>query len=140
MYYNMSRLIIYTDGVFDLCHYGHGKVFEQIKDHFKDCYLIVGIASDEDCIKYKKQPIMTYEERVKCITYNKYVDKIIDDAPWIITKEFMEKYSIDYYAHHESSCDPNDDYPKQVGKFFPIAYTDGISTTEIINRVLNKYK
>jgi choline-phosphate cytidylyltransferase len=136
----MPKLIIYTDGVFDLCHYGHYRVFEQIKEHFGDCYLIVGVATDEDCKKYKKSPILTCEERKKCIKYNKFVDEIVDHAPWIITKEFMDTYKIDYYAHHESSCDLNDSYPKSVKKFFPIKYTQGISTTEIINRILLKYK
>ena len=87
---------------------------------------------------------MTYEERMKCVSYNKYIDEIVNDAPWIITKEFMDKYDIDYCAHHDKNMSENeidgDNYPKQINKFFPIVYTEGISTTEIINRILERYK
>jgi choline-phosphate cytidylyltransferase len=29
------------------------------------------------------------------------VDKIVPEAPWVITPEFIEKYQIDYVAHDE---------------------------------------
>ena len=44
---------IYADGVFDMYHIGHAKVLEQAKKLFKHVYLIVGVSSDEDVLKYK---------------------------------------------------------------------------------------
>ena len=58
---------IYTDGVYDLFHYGHANVFKQIKLKYPDCQLIVGVNSDEDTLKYKGPIVMTYDERVKML-------------------------------------------------------------------------
>jgi len=139
----MKQLRIYTDGVFDLCHYGHGRVFEQIKEKYPDCYLIVGVANDEDCEKYKGITVMTMEERIKCLKYNKYVDEVLPNGPWIVTKEFIETHNIDYCSHHDNGVYNSDIdgnlYAKSIGKFFSITYTDEISTTNLIDRILNNY-
>lgn len=29
----------------------------------------------------------------------RWVDEVIPDAPWVITKEFLDKHKIDYVAH-----------------------------------------
>ncbi len=29
----------------------------------------------------------------------RWVDEVIPDAPWVITKEFLDKHNIDYVAH-----------------------------------------
>ena len=92
--YKKTKLRIYTDGIFDLCHYGHGNVFKQIKDHFGDCTVIVGILNDYDCHKYKGITVMNNFERTECVKYNKFVDEIIPNAPWIITEQFLEDNSI----------------------------------------------
>lgn len=135
-----EKLRIYTDGIFDLCHYGHGNVFKQIKEHFKNCHIVVGVMNDEDCHKYKGPTVMSNDERVKCLEYNKYVDEIIPNAPWLITEEFLEKNKIDYCAYHDSGIyNSNIDghiIPKNKNIFFQIKYTDGISTTLLINRIL----
>jgi cytidyltransferase-like protein len=136
---------IYTDGVFDLFHYGHSNVFNQIKLKYPECHLIVGVNSDEDTLKYKGPVVLTYEERVKNISSCKYIDEILSDVPWVITEEFMNKNNIDYIARESApyvSKDTDDIYaiPKKLNKFLPIVtYTSEISTSEIINRILKNY-
>jgi choline-phosphate cytidylyltransferase len=137
------KLRIYTDGIFDLCHYGHGNVFKQIKDHFGDCVVIVGVMNDKDCHKYKGPTVMTNQERVKCVMFNKFVDEVISEAPWIITKQFMEEHKIDYCAYNDSGVYNGgiDGHivPKQLNKFYQISYTQDISTTMLINRILQNH-
>lgn len=132
---------IYTDGIFDLCHHGHGNVFKQIKEHFGDCVVIVGVMNDADCHKYKGITVMTNIERGKSVEFNKYVDEVIFDAPWIITSEFIREHNIDYCVHHESgnynSGIDGHALPKQLGIFYSINYTSGISTTDLIKRILD---
>ena len=136
---------IYTDGVFDLFHFGHANVFNQIKLKYPDCHLIIGVNSDEDTLKYKGPVVLTYEERVKNISSCKYIDEILSDVPWVITEEFMNKNNIDYIARESApyvSKDTDDIYaiPKKLNKFLPIVtYTSEISTSEIINRILKNY-
>jgi choline-phosphate cytidylyltransferase len=31
--------------------------------------------------------------------HRRWVDEVIEDAPWTITKEFLDKHQIDYVAH-----------------------------------------
>lgn len=135
---------IYTDGVFDLFHFGHANVFKQIKLKYPDCHLIVGINSDEDTLKYKGPTVMTYEERVKNVSNCKYVDEQLHNVPWIITEEFMINNNIDYFARESTPyiSDDQDIYsvPKKLGKFLPIInYSSEISTSELINRILKNY-
>jgi choline-phosphate cytidylyltransferase len=135
---------IYTDGVFDLFHFGHANVFKQIKLTYPDCHLIVGVNSDEDTLKYKGPTVMTYEERVKNVSTCKYVDEQLHNVPWIITEEFMINNNIDYIAREGTPyiSDDQDIYsvPKKLGKFLPIInYSSEISTSELINRILKNY-
>lgn len=141
---------IYADGVFDLFHYGHAKMFEQVKKAFPNTYLMVGICTDEDTKKYKRKPVLTWKERCESVRHCKWVDEVIYDAPWIITKDFIDKYSIDYIAHDNSpyplSSSNNtfveDVYQevKELGIFFATQRTTDISTTDIITRILSDYK
>lgn len=139
---------IYADGIFDLFHYGHANMLEQAKLSFPNTYLMVGVCNDEDAYKYKKKTILTYEERCETIRHCKWVDEIIYDAPWIITKDFLDKHNIDFVAHDEALYPLYDtsnntyitdvyDEVKQLNKFLATRRTIGVSTTDIIDRVLH---
>lgn len=151
----MKTVRIYADGIFDLFHYGHAKMFEQIKQTFPNCLLLVGVCSDEDTITYKRKPVLTWKERCESVRHCKWVDEIIYDAPWVITKDFIDKYSIDYIAHdnspypllppHPNSSNNivvNDVYDevKKLGIFLATQRTTDISTTDIITRILLENK
>jgi len=132
---------IYASGVFDLFHYGHGKALEQIKDTFPNSIIVVGIATDEVATQIKRKPILSLEERMKSVEYNKYVNEVIID-PWSpsMSNEELLKWLIennfDFFAHE----DVNGKYElfKQAGRFFKLEYTKSISTTDIINRINNE--
>lgn len=147
----MNKTIrIYADGVFDLFHYGHAKMFEQVKKAFPNTYLMVGVCNDEDTQKYKRKPVLTWKERCESVRHCKWVDEVIYDAPWIITKEFIEKYNIDFVAHDNSpyplavssNTHVEDVYNevKKLGIFLATQRTRDISTTDIMTRILNNSK
>jgi len=51
------------------------------------------------------------------------VDEVVSEAPWVINKEFIEKYQIDYVAHDEdpyAAAGHEDVYQfvKQAGAFY----------------------
>ena len=54
---------VYIDGVFDLCHIGHKMHIQRALDYGNR--VIVGVMSDDDVLKYKREPVMTLEERVR---------------------------------------------------------------------------
>jgi choline-phosphate cytidylyltransferase len=136
---------VYADGVFDLLHLGHANMLFQAKTLFPIVHLMVGVCKDADVTDGKRSPIMSYRERVELIRHIQWVDEIIDDAPWIIDAEFLEKHDIDYVAHDDlpcpSSVGANDDvyeFAKAAGKFKATKRTPGICTTDIIARIADR--
>jgi choline-phosphate cytidylyltransferase len=138
---------VYVDGVYDLFHYGHAEMLGRVRAHFgPSAVIIAGIARDDDCIKYKRRPILTQSERARSLRTCKYVDEVIDDAPWVITQEFLETHAIDYVCHDEASYPSADgtvgdiyEYVKSIGKFVAIERTPSISTSEIIERIRSRH-
>jgi hypothetical protein len=39
--------------------------------------------------------------RLEAVRHCRWVDEVVEDAPWVIDREFIEKHNIDYVAHDE---------------------------------------
>lgn len=135
---------IYTDGVFDCFHYGHAKVLEQCKKMFPYVYLVVGVCSDEDTTKEKGRPIMTAEERAECVRHCKWADEVVVNCPWLCSVEYLDNLGCKYIAHDPEPYPYNDiddvyGQFKKLNRFLATKRTEGISTTDIINRILIDY-
>ncbi|KAG2231812.1 hypothetical protein BDF21DRAFT_416254 [Thamnidium elegans] len=135
---------IYCDGIYDLFHFGHAKALEQAKKSFPEVYLIVGVCSDEETHKRKGKTVMTDTERYEAVRHCKWVDEVVEAAPWFVNQEFLDKYQIDYVAHDAEpyqSSESGDVYAfaKAQGKFLPTQRTGGISTSDLITRIVRDY-
>ncbi|CAO3624003.1 unnamed protein product [Cunninghamella blakesleeana] len=135
---------IYADGIYDLCHFGHAKALEQAKKSFDNVYLLVGVCNDQETHKRKGKTVMKDTERYEALRHIKWVDEVIEDAPWVITQEFIDQHQIDYVAHDAEpyqSTESGDVYAfvKAQGKFLPTQRTDGISTSDLITRIVRDY-
>ena len=133
---------IYVDMVGDLFHINHINLIKKAKNFGK--YLIVGVHSDSDVESYKCTPILTMEERIGVIESCKYVDKVIPNAPLVVTKEYLDENNIDLvvHAHNEDEIEKyNFMYSEiiKLGKFKRIDYHDGVSTTNIKNKIIKEY-
>lgn len=157
---------VYADGIFDLFHYGHARVkriiirfkeqaLEQAKKSFPNTYLLVGCNNDELTHKMKGMTVMTDKERyyfIKSLIHSyeslrhcKWVDEVIPDAPWVLTKEFLDEHRIDFVCHDDipyASAGSDDIYAeiKKMGRFHATQRTEGVSTTELINRIIANYE
>ncbi|CAL9130267.1 unnamed protein product [Musa textilis] len=137
---------VYADGIYDLFHFGHARSLEQAKKSFPNTYLLVGCCNDEVTHKFKGKTVMTETERYESLRHCKWVDEVIPDAPWVITKEFLDEHKIDYVAHDslpyaDASGAGNDVYEfvKAIGRFKETKRTEGISTSDIIMRIVKDY-
>lgn len=135
---------VYADGVFDMYHIGHAKLLEQAKKLFKHVHLIVGVSGDEETIRKKGKIVMNEKERSEILMHCRWVDEVICPCPWIITLEFCEKNNIHYVAHDDApygSAGSDDIYAaiKAAGRFKATQRTDGISTSDIILRIIKDY-
>ncbi|CAL0307297.1 unnamed protein product [Lupinus luteus] len=137
---------VYADGIYDLFHFGHARSLEQAKKSFPNTYLLVGCCNDETTHKYKGKTVMTESERYESLRHCKWVDEVIPDAPWVVDQQFLDKHNIDYVAHDslpyaDTSGAANDVYEfvKAVGRFKETQRTEGISTSDIIMRIVKDY-
>lgn len=135
---------IYADGVFDLFHLGHMKQLEQAKKSFPKVELVCGVPSDVETHKRKGLTVLTDEQRCETLMHCKWVDEVIPSAPWCVTPEFLLKHKIDYVAHDDlpyASTDSDDIYKpiKEKGMFLTTQRTEGISTSDIITKIIRDY-
>lgn len=137
---------VYADGIYDLFHFGHARALEQAKKLFPNTYLLVGCCNDEVTYRYKGKTVMTATERYESLRHCRWVDEVIPDAPWVLNQEFIDRHQIDYVAHDalpyaDTTGAGNDVYEfvKAIGKFKETKRTDGISTSDIIMRILKDY-
>ncbi|KAJ2915095.1 hypothetical protein MD484_g5306, partial [Candolleomyces efflorescens] len=136
---------IYADGVYDLFHFGHALQLRQAKLSFPDVHLLVGVNSDEQVHQHKARTVMYHPERLEGVRHCRWVDEVVEDAPWVIDAAFIEKHQIDYVAHDEEayqSAGYEDVYgfAKSLGKFLPTRRTPGISTSDLIERMVRGYR
>ena len=89
---------------------------------------------------------MNEDERYESLRHCKWVDEVIPDAPWVINQEFLDKHKIDFVAHDalpyaDTSGAANDVYEfvKAVGRFKETQRTEGISTSDLIMRIVKDY-
>ena len=132
---------IYTDGCFDCFHFGHAKVLQQCKQLFKYTYVIVGVCSDVETVENKGKNLMTQDERAECVRHCKWADEVIVPCLWIPTMEFFEEKKIHYLARdalpYPYKGNPDLYSPmKEIGRFLPTKRTEGISTTDMIVRII----
>ncbi|KAI3318024.1 cytidylyltransferase [Xylariaceae sp. AK1471] len=136
---------VYADGVFDLFHLGHMRQLEQAKKAFDNVYLLVGVTGDEETHKRKGLTVLSGAERAETVRHCKWVDEVIENCPWVVTPEFLEKHQIDYVAHDDIpyGADEGDDIYapiKKEGKFLVTQRTEGVSTTGIITKIVRDYE
>ena len=132
-----KKIRIFIDGVFDIIHSGHFNAIRQAK-RLGD-YLVVGINSDFE--KAKGPTLMNAKERAALVGACKWVDEVIIDTPYTPTLELLDELNIDYCAHGDDPCfneNGDDVYAemKKKNRFKTFKRTEGISTTEIIGRLL----
>ncbi|KAK9920161.1 hypothetical protein M0R45_028720 [Rubus argutus] len=134
---------VYMDGCFDMMHYGHCNALRQARALGDQ--LVVGVVSDAEIIVNKGPPVTPLNERMIMVNAVKWVDEVIPDAPYAITEEFMKKlfdeYNIDYIIHGDDPCvlpDGTDAYAlaKKAGRYKQIKRTEGVSSTDIVGRML----
>lgn len=134
---------IFMDGAFDVFHYGHMNAFRQ--GRALGTYLVVGVNSDQSILECKgTAPVLNDAERTGAVAGCKFVDVVEMNCPYIMNETYLrfiiDKYDIDYVVHGDDPCivDGKDVYEvaQKMGKYRTIPRTEGISTTDIVGRML----
>uniref|UniRef100_A0AAQ5XIS1 ethanolamine-phosphate cytidylyltransferase n=1 Tax=Amphiprion ocellaris TaxID=80972 RepID=A0AAQ5XIS1_AMPOC len=125
--------------LYDMVHYGHSNQLRQAKA--MGDYLIAGVHTDAEISKHKGPPVFTQEERYKMVRAIKWVDEIVEGAPYVTTLETLDKYNCDFCVHGDDitlTVDGKDTYEevKCAGRYRECKRTQGVSTTDVVGRML----
>ena len=136
----MESKKVYVGMAADIIHKGHINILN-IANTYGDVY--VGLLSDEAINSYKRNPIITYEDRYIVIDSLKQVNHIIKQETLDYTNNLIN-IKPDYIVHgddwitgkQKKTRDKIIEVIKEWGgQVIDVPYTSGISTTEIINRI-----
>jgi cytidyltransferase-like protein len=127
--------------VADLFHYGHAAFLKQARmlgDH-----LVVGVHADDVVESYKRAPILAMGERIASVEACRYVDEVIPNAPLVVNPDWIEMHDIHLVVHGDDMSYEQLKFlygvPMEMGIFRTVQYTQGISTSEIIQRIMDRF-
>uniref|UniRef100_A0A674ALB5 choline-phosphate cytidylyltransferase n=1 Tax=Salmo trutta TaxID=8032 RepID=A0A674ALB5_SALTR len=134
---------VYADGIFDVFHSGHARALMQCLT-LAVCVSTFPLNMSLSVHLFKGFTVMNEDERYDAVSHCRYVDEVVRNAPWTLTPEFLAKHRIDFVAHDDipyTSAGQDDVYKhiKEAGMFAPTQRTEGISTSDIITRIVRDY-
>jgi len=130
---------VWCDGCYDMVHFGHANSLRQAKA--MGDYLIVGVHTDEEITKHKGPPVFNEQERYRMVRAIKWVDEVIEGAPYVTTLDTLNKYDCDFCVHGDDitmTADGTDTYHlvKSAKRYKECKRTQGVSTTNLVGRML----
>jgi ethanolamine-phosphate cytidylyltransferase len=132
---------IYLDGCWDVMHSGHYNALRQAKA--LGDVLVVGVHSDEEITRNKREPVMNNEQRMAAVSACKWADEVVFDVPYAPSLELLNKLKCDYVAHGDDiplAADGQSAYHCVQEKLKIFRRTPGVSTTHLIQRLVDAVK
>ena len=135
-----KKKIVFTNGCFDILHKGHIEVLAKTAN--LGTRLIIGLNSDDSVklLKGKNRPINDEDARALLLSAFSFVDAVIlfsEETPLNliseITPDILAKggdYKINEIVGHEK-------VQKNGGEVITIPFTEGFSSTDIIEKIKN---
>ena len=102
---------------------------------------MVGVISDEEIALNKGMPVMTLKERSVIVRACKWVDEVVEGVPYDVTVKFLDQVGCHFDAHGDDIAknaqgeDSNLEM-KKAGRMKIFKRTEGVSTTDIVGRLL----
>ena len=139
----MSIKKVYVGFSADLIHHGHINIIDEASKYGE---VTIGLLSDEAIKSYKRSPIINYESRKKVVESFKNVKNVIVQNTLDYTQN-LELIKPDYVVHgddwksgvqKETRNNILELIKKWNGQLIEIPYTPNISTTSIINKIIDE--
>lgn len=133
----------YTTGVFDMFHIGHLNILRRAKEQCD--FLVVGVTTDELCLKRKnKKPIINENDRMAIVEAIRYVDKVVPQSDMEKIRPVKELGADAVFVGSDwKGTEAWNNYEKQFAEVgcsvVYLDHTDGISST-MLRETLNGKK
>jgi len=130
--------VVYTSVVCDLIHIGHINLFRRAKELGDK--LIVGVITDEGVESYKRTPIISFDQRIEVVSSVKYVDLAIQQNRRSGVENMKQLGNVSILVRGDDTEIPDEvEYIQSIGgAFVKIPYTQGVSTSFIIDKISSK--
>ena len=140
---NEGKIVITTNGVFDILHIGHIRYLQEAKK-LGDT-LIVAINSDSSVKKIKdpKRPLNNENDRAEALAALECIDYVAifnEDDPIIFLKAIKPNIHVKGSDYDMSKIIEKDTVEENDGKVILIPEIKGYSTTDLINKIVTLYK
>jgi len=137
-----GKRIVFTNGCFDILHYGHAKYLADAKC-MGDC-LIVAVNSDSSIrkIKGKKRPVVDEENRIKLLAALESVDYVVlfkETTPLAVIKAIKPDVLIKGSDWSKNSIVGSDVLKAYGGDVKTVKLVKGLSTTGLIKKIAKAY-
>lgn len=136
---------VYVDGIWDLFHPGHTNLLRQARQAATEraggrtVELIAGVNGD-GVETYKRKTVMDLAERCAAVAAHELVNRVVENCPLVLTREFLDREGIDLVVH-------GDDFSEEkrrlyygaavdTGRYASVPYTPGVSTTQLIREAV----
>ncbi len=137
-----QKKIVFTNGCFDLLHAGHVRYLTEARAQ-GDC-LIVGLNTDRSVnrIKDPHRPLIPEDQRAEvlaaliCVSYVVFFE---ESDPLSLIEAIKPDVLVKGADWAEDNIIGADLVRSYGGRVFRVALVDGISTTEIIHRIVERY-
>ena len=137
-----GKRVVFTNGCFDLLHVGHVKYLQKARS-FGDL-LVLGLNSDASVRRLKgdKRPLIGEEERahllaaLDCIDYVTLFD---EDTPLELIKSVKPMVLVKGGDYSPEGVVGKDVVESYGGRVELVEFVDGKSTTNIIEKILERY-
>ncbi|HEQ97844.1 MAG TPA: D-glycero-beta-D-manno-heptose 1-phosphate adenylyltransferase [candidate division Zixibacteria bacterium] len=133
-----SCRVVFTNGVFDLIHYGHLKLLQDCK--ILGDVLIVGLNSDASVRKIKgpRRPIMPFKERSKILAALEPVDYVVsfsDETPLKLIKKLKPDVLVKGSDYKVKEIVGAEEVKGWGGEVRRVKLLPGHSTSELIKKI-----
>ena len=137
-----EKKIVFTNGCFDIIHYGHVKYLQSAKE--LGDILIIGVNSDESIRRLKgaKRPIVELNYRMAVLNELSSVDFVIsfnEDTPFNLIKMILPDVLVKGGDWQIKDIVGSDIVIANGGEVKSLTFVEGISTTNIIERIKDRY-
>ena len=134
-----DKKIVFTNGCFDILHAGHIQYLKEAKNLGN--ILIIGLNSDKSTklIKGKNRPINTELDRAIVLGALEFVDYIVifeEETPFNLINLIKPDILVKGGDWKENEIIGSDIVKEKGGKIISLSYKQGISTTNILNKIL----
>jgi cytidyltransferase-like protein len=129
-----KQVVGYIDGCFDVMHSGHYNALRQAASICDK--LVVGVHTDAEILKWKGPTVMNDEERKATVLACKWVDELAFGTPYNPDIATLDKYGCDFSIHGDDLSGDTYKAVVDAGRFRVVKRTAGVSTTDLVGRLL----